>query len=266
MKTQYISRNRQNKYLTKIFIFPILLFCLIIMAGCWGGALPNANTTANKPDGTPQLTNSNQSKNIGGNKMDGIVLQLSMDVDKWTGKENPKIDPTTTLKYIWDKAKKGKDFVPYGQNSLVNHLQTISEFSKLKDNHAVINLQPSDFDERFKTFGDLAKHLRENTTTDNSKNELVKVNAVVSGIQRWLGDEKTKQVEFVTGSGLDELWTQGTEDYKTNGIANLVSTFKNDEFFGKCSKVEQSLNANTFKEVETVGSLYEYLKPCPGSK
>lgn len=269
-KSQIVSTIRLNgSSFGKLTCYAVI-FMSLIFTSCSGGSQPTnnavpanaANTnfnnmsklgnsagnngsvfSANKSADLPQFN-----KNKGENKMDGYILQLSIEIDKWTGKKNTLIPMDKSLEKIWDEAKKGIPYITKGRNDLIDHLKKKSEF---KD--ASTKILKGDFDsDKIVTFGDLVAYLKTQKTAPP-----VLADAVSLGIINWVNEDRN----FFAETTLAEIWIE--EDYKTNGIARLVSTFKKEEYFEKCEQVaSEKFSEKTFGEISTVSALYKYLKPC----
>ncbi|HRH43131.1 MAG TPA: hypothetical protein PKY82_15985 [Pyrinomonadaceae bacterium] len=194
--------------------------------------------------------------------MDEYILQLSMDLDEWTGKVDPK-SFFKSLKKIWDDAGKGTTYITDGRDDLIKHLKQVSIF---KDSDSVRNLKKSDFTLLESgldliNFIDLARFLRDKTN-ETIKKSLVLVADTTSVIQKWLKDDNEKKIIFVAGTTLEELWDKKFDpaDFDSDGIQTLVTIFRDDEFLSSFPNLKNHFTVNAVKELDTVGSLVSFIK------
>lgn len=188
--------------------------------------------------------------------MNGHLLQLSMDLDRWTGKKNARYFAGQTLKTVWDDSQSGQNFYPVGRDEIIKNLKEKSEF---RYSIHVQNLKKADFDPgRIITVEDLLTFLEH-----NARNSPL-IGAIVLGIHNWISD---RRIIFFGATQLNELWKihHSAASYNTDGVQKLIKTFSdNEEYFVHCDLVQNHMDAGIFTggNIATVDSFYNYLKPC----
>src|SRR5215213_7075285 len=179
-------------------------------------------------------------------KMTGHYLQISIELDKWTGVTREFYRLITSLQTIWEITRNplfdGNNYLNAGIDALIAQIKKNPDFFK---SQAIKDLDKASFTNSngIKTVGDLRIFLEKNIKT------LPYADAFVFGIGNWLNSDV---IEFAAGTDLGDLWNQRFNNnalpYKQFGIPKLVKTFSEDEeFFEKCPTA-QALKVSTITE------------------
>jgi hypothetical protein len=193
--------------------------------------------------------------------MTGTFLQLSMDLDKWTGKIEAFYRDNRELEVIWNESRTQltplNTFIPFGADALLRQLQHSSFFqhSMSVQGLDIASLEPG---RGLTTVGELKEFLQENAKASPL------TDAVVKGINNWLDEE----IEFAAGTLLSGMWNNVMNNnaipFATFGAEKLVTVFKDEEeFFTHCGRA-QALKSVIFANgsIKTVGEFHDHLTPC----
>jgi hypothetical protein len=193
--------------------------------------------------------------------MTGHFLQLSMDLDKWTGKMEAFYKDSRSLEAIWNDSRPQitpfNTFIPFGADALVRQLQTNSFFKHSMD---VQGLDVSSFSpgNGLETVGELKNFLLAKAEPSPL------VDAVVMGLNNWLDAE----IEFAAGTSLAGMWNNVQNNnaipFATFGAEKLVTVFKQEEeFFEHCGRARE-LKSVIFANgsIKLVGEFHDHLLPC----
>ncbi|HEX8566743.1 MAG TPA: hypothetical protein VF648_13960 [Pyrinomonadaceae bacterium] len=194
--------------------------------------------------------------------MTGHYLQLSIELDQWTGVLRGFYRLNTRLQVLWEETRNplfpGNNYLNAGIDALVAQIKSNPFFFQ---SQAVKNLNRASFTapNGMETVRDLRSFLENNARVSPY------ADAFVLGMSNWLD---SKIIEFAAGTNLSGLWNQKFNNnvlpYTEFGIPKLVTTFRDDEEFFEHCGTAQALQNSTIpgRGINTVGDFHGFLLPC----